>query len=282
MTLANFARLLCVGSLLSSTPMPQTNADSGWPKRTFIHTIQSTALNSEIHYTVVKPANRSTDDNRASLMLLHGRGRSHLSLVDDPASRAALLAQPYFIILPQGFDGWYINSPEDPDARYADALREIEASVEAEYAISFDRNKRAIAGWSMGGYGALHHATQRSERYGFAGALIGLLDFPKNPERFPENQSYPVPTSVFGADPKTWNRFNPLLSIQNLHQTRVFLVIGESAFDRTMNERFLAAASDASIEIDAIRLRGGHTFDTVREGLPYLLEAAREYFQTSR
>lgn len=129
----------------------------------------------------------------------------------------------------------------------------------------------------MGGFGALRHATYRPERYAFAGSIIGLLDFPRA-NGLPEGQRYEIPISTFGSDPGIWRDFNPRLHIGALRNTRVFLAIGEHAFDRTMNENFLRDARQASIDIRAIHLPHAHTFQAVQEALPLVLDEVRKHF----
>ena len=71
------------------------------------------------------------------------------------AERTALLAAPCYVVLPQGEDGWYINAPGNPAAGYETYLEEVIAWAERTYPIARDPRARGIAGWSMGGYGAL-------------------------------------------------------------------------------------------------------------------------------
>ena len=49
------------------------------------------------------------------LVFLHGRGRHHRSLLERPACRDALLMANHWTLLPDGEDGWYVNSPEIPE-----------------------------------------------------------------------------------------------------------------------------------------------------------------------
>ena len=92
------------------------------------------------------------------LVLLHGRGRNERTLIDHPAARKSLLAADFVIVLPNGNDGWYVDSPVRPADRYAAYIEEVLAVAERQYHLSRDRRRRALAGWSMGGYGCARFA----------------------------------------------------------------------------------------------------------------------------
>ena len=70
--------------------------------------INSDALGRALPIAMIKPAGE--EKSRPVLFVLHGRGRHHQTLIDS-AARAAMLAAPFVIVLPQGEDGWYIDSP---------------------------------------------------------------------------------------------------------------------------------------------------------------------------
>jgi S-formylglutathione hydrolase FrmB len=264
-----------------TSDIAKPNTHTTLSKQIEIKSFQSHALQKEIPFAVVSPSGNSPPEGWPTLFLLHGRGRNHLSLIEDAQSCSNLLGQPYLIVLPMTFDGWYINSQTDPKAKYSDALKELEIIVANDYPINKSRNQQAIAGWSMGGYGTLYHATHRPEQYAYAAAMIGLVDFPR-PETLPEGQNYEVPQIMFGNDPKIWRTFNPRHNIENLRNTQVFLAIGEHAFDRTMNEKFLRDAEETSINIKAIRIPHAHTFQAVQEALPLVLEDVRKFFEKGK
>ena len=128
------------------------------------------------------------------LFLFHGRGRHERSLVDDAGARAALLLAPFVTILPDGDDGWYINSPVKTADRYQDYLDEVIAVATARYNLSTDPAQRGLSGWSMGGYGCTRYAIAHQEEFAALAPIIGLLDFPR--AGLPEGQSYAVPTGA--------------------------------------------------------------------------------------
>ena len=235
-------------------------------------TLSSEALGRELPLAIVRPAAEAARADEVSpvLYFLHGRGRHHASLLERPAAREALLAAGYTIVLPQGEDGWYLDSPLSPQDRYETYLCEVIAWVEAHRPVRRDAAGRGIAGWSMGGYGAVRFAERNPGTFAFVGSIIGLLDFPRE-ETLPEGQNYRVPVERFGTDPEFWRLNNPLHRVAELRGAEVSLVLAEAGFERTMNERFIEAARAAGISPRVHILVGGHQIEVVERGLTRLL-----------
>jgi len=205
------------------------------------------------------------------LFLLHGRGRTHRSLVDLETMRAAFLDAPFCTVFPQGDDGWYIDSPVRPEERYEAYLAEVFAVAARVRPLSLSRERRAITGWSMGGYGAARYAIRHPHDFSVVVGIIGLLDFPR-PENLPAGQNYTVPAPRFGADPAVWPEFNPLNAAEGLRDRAVLIITGAEAFDRTMNENFHRRLRELQIAHEYLILPGGHTFPVVQSAVPRMIE----------
>lgn len=244
-------------------------------------TIASEALGRELPVAIVAPAQPGPAAEAPVLFFLHGRGRTHRSLIDSPAACEALLQAPFHVVLPQGEDGWYVNSPAQPDARYDTYLAEVIAWAERRLPVAREPRRRGIAGWSMGGYGAVRFAQTHRGEFGFVGSVIGLLDFPRA-ETLPEGQNYRVPTARFTGDPAVWATMNPLHALAALRGSRVTLVLATRGFERTMNETFVAALEKENIGASVHWLEGGHEFSLVERALPLVLADAAKAFRRPR
>ncbi len=249
-------------------------------ERITFHEVPSAAIGRSLPVAVIAPEETAPSPS-AVLFFLHGRGRHHRSLLESPAgaaTRQALLRAPFFVVLPQGEDGWYIDSPALPAARYQAYLEEVIAWTGRTFPVARNRERRGIAGWSMGGYGAVRFAQAHPDDFGFVASIIGLLDFPR-PEDLPAGQNYRVPTARFTADPTVWAAFNPLAAVARLRDTRVQLVLATRGFERTMNERFIAALHAGGMEPEVHWLEGGHEFPLVERAVPLVIDAATRSFQ---
>lgn len=238
--------------------------------------VPSTALSRTLPIAIVAPVAPRASGHPV-LFFLHGRGRTHRSLVDSSAAREALLAATCYIVLPQGEDGWYLNSPVDSAARYETYLEEVIAWAEARLPIAHEAAGRGIAGWSMGGYGAVRFAETHPGKFGFVASVIGLLDFPRA-ETLPKGQNYRVPTVRFTGDPAVWATLNPLHAVDTLRGSALTLVLASTGFERTMNENFLAVLAARKIPVRVHHLDGGHEFSLVERAVPLVLADAAAAF----
>jgi len=229
----------------------------------------SEALGREMKAVVVHP--REDGSTQPVLFLLHGRGRNRRSLVDLPDVRHQFLAADCWVVLPDGDDGWYIDSPANPADRYNAYLEEVITRLTTLFRLNPDTARRAIAGWSMGGYGAVRFAETHPKQFGVVVSILGLLDFPRD-ETLPPHRNYPVPVARFGSDAATWRRFNPLYGVGQLRGKSLQVITASDAFDSVMNQNFSAALDAVGIEHEFRRLPGSHTLDVVRAALPGVLE----------
>jgi hypothetical protein len=111
--------------------------------------------------------------------------------------------------------------------------------------------------------------------------VIGLLDFPRE-EGLPEGQRFGVNKNVFGSDVHAWIKENPSHHLSPLAGKQLVVVVGEQAFDRTMNDNFLRQARASGLQPQVYRIDGAHVFSTVVHGLQILLPLAASHFSQTR
>ena len=239
----------------------------------------SNVLGAKKNFCVVLPTGYSTEGGDWPwIVLLHGRGRHERSLIDDPQSRKKLLTSPFVVVLPDGDNSWYVDSQQ---GRYEEYLAEVLGLASARFGLSKNPSRRAITGWSMGGYGCIHFVQSRGGigdnwQFSLLAPIIGLSDYPADPESFPEGQRYPVRTEVFGTNPAEWKNLNPMQEAKSLQGMSILLVTGDRAFDRTMNEHFSSRLNELGIEHELKILPGFHSLDLVRAALPLVIARAKE------
>jgi S-formylglutathione hydrolase FrmB len=241
--------------------------------------IHSRALGRVLPLSVVRPVVAPKRDAPV-LFFLHGRGRHHRSLLDSPTAREALLRAQCYVVLPQGEDGWYIDSPAREQDRYNTYLEEVISWSNETLPVSRQAAGRGIAGWSMGGYGAVRFAQTHPSEFGFVASVIGLLDFPRA-ENLPPGQNYRVPVERFTGEPETWRAFNPIFRVESLRGCALTLVLATKGFDRTMNENFVAAARENNIRVNLHWLEGAHEFSVVERAISIVLADAAKAFHAS-
>jgi S-formylglutathione hydrolase FrmB len=144
-------------------------------------------------------------------MFLHSGG---WNLVEDLWEQHQL--GEFVVVTPAAGASFYINS-DDGKERYEDfLLREFMPVIEARYRIEAARATRGLAGFSMGGYGALRLAFLRPDLFGsvsvHSAALMEKLPNISVAEAA-QNPRMRVLGDVFGSPPDRtfWDRNNPLV-----------------------------------------------------------------------
>jgi S-formylglutathione hydrolase FrmB len=201
-------------------------------------------------YTLVLPAGYSADRAWPALLILHGLGRTHMTLVEDAETRESLLRSRSVLVLPEGGRTWWRDE--------AKVLRLLD-SLTAQ--LHLDPRRIGCTGWSMGGYGSLRIATHHPERFAAWAGIIGLVDFP-NPSYAPaDNHSVP---DVFGK-PEEWAAANPLADVERLRGKAIWFGTGESAFDAAMNRTLDRTLEHLNIDHTFEVVPGKHEFRVVAE-----------------
>jgi len=159
-------------------------------------TMTSEALGEEASYSVFLPPSYGSSDAKYPVVyFLHGLFNDHTSwtidrhgnipeLVDDLMAKKTL--REMVLVFPDGGRSFYTNY-RDGTMRYEDFIvEELPRHVEAGYRVSSGRTHRAIAGTSMGGYGALKIAMRHPTRYAAAAAHSAIIFPVPNPLDVPE------------------------------------------------------------------------------------------------
>lgn len=277
--------------------------------------IVSKALGRSLACTIYRPAVAATT-RLPLLLLLHGLGGTARDWVNDgrivPALDGLIAAgeiPPLLVAMPEGDSGWYVDSnalggPGDWESAIArDLLDGLEAALPIAPA-----PRRAVAGLSMGGYGALRLAFAEPGRWAAVAALSPAIwqNVPAAQLRLPPEQlkllsesayfhqldaatvvggiSLPPPgrhfSGAFGTpfDPRRYNELNPftLLSralARGLDPPPVYVAVGDD--DAMHLERgAIALYNTLRAQLRPVELRiadGGHDWAFWSEAAPDML-----------
>lgn len=150
----------------------EVNAQNGTVDNSQI--VESEILDREMSYSVYLPEGYHTSTRTYPILyLLHGMTGDHndwitVGEVHRIAGKAIAKgdAPEMIIIMPDGlYDGFYINN-YDGSVNWEDFFHEeFIPDVESRYRISDRGTPRAIAGLSMGGYGAMYHGVKYKEKF---------------------------------------------------------------------------------------------------------------------
>ena len=141
--------------------------------------MRSALLNREVAYGVVLPPGYGLVNARARrypvLYLLHGWGGHYDSWLTHSSLRQYAAEQQLIVVTPEGGEGWYTDAPGG-EPYESHLLRELVPDVDARFRTIAHRRGRGVAGYSMGGYGALKLGFKHPELFAFAGSTSGALD----------------------------------------------------------------------------------------------------------
>lgn len=130
-----------------------------------------------VKFNIILPDNYVTSDRRFPVLyLLHGYG-GHYS---DWCERTRIVdyAKSYdeIIVMPEGKNGWYVNNYTNPKMQWENyMIEDLIPYVDAHYRTVAMREGRAIAGLSMGGYGAMFLGLKHHEMFAAAASLSGVV-----------------------------------------------------------------------------------------------------------
>jgi enterochelin esterase-like enzyme len=144
---------------------------------------KSDVLGYEVHYSIyLPPGYANPEKHYPVLYLLHGFKGDHTSwikqgdinkIMDRGIAKGEI--EPMIIIIPDGKYYWYINDYQSK-ARYEDFMfKELLPFIDRTYRTISNREHRAVAGLSMGGYGSLVWAMHHPDKFSYCIALSASM-----------------------------------------------------------------------------------------------------------
>lgn len=137
-------------------------------------------------YNIYLPSDWETSDKKYPVLyLLHGMYDSNTAWtshgVQTLTSTAILKDQvvPFIVVMPKAYNSFYVDGLKGYDTTSHDYesffWKDFVPYIEKTYPVSTDRKETAIAGLSMGGYGAMYYAFKYPEEFCFCYSMSGAL-----------------------------------------------------------------------------------------------------------
>ena len=139
---------------------------------------QSKLINTTLPYNVILPTDYETSKTTRYpvLYLLHGLTGHYNDWISR--TNVADYAAEYriIVVMPEGNDSWYTDSATVTTDKYESyILNELLPDVQQRYRTIEARYARAIAGLSMGGYGAIKFGFKTPSTFVFAASMSGAF-----------------------------------------------------------------------------------------------------------
>lgn len=232
-------------------------------------------------YRVIMPVHVAAAQKLPVVYLLHGGGGgfhdwSNYSDVARYAERGLIL------VMPEGNYSYYMNSVEHPQDRYEDYIvHDLIADVEQRFPVLTSRANRAIAGVSMGGFGAVVLALKHPDLFVFAGGLSPALDVPSRPFSMRRIGQWRDYSAIFGPwkgkarhenDPYTLAR-----SADPAQAPFLFLTCGEQEGLLGPNKKFASILHERHFHYEFHTVPGGHEWNQWDRNIPDLMTSLLQH-----
>ncbi|MDQ0474139.1 alpha/beta hydrolase [Labrys wisconsinensis] len=170
------AALVLTGLVASSTPLPPSSMKS--------LKINSKALGGKLPVMVYVPQATPPTGGWPVLYLLHGLGgceRDWVELGEIQVTLDRLIAtgriRPMMVVMPGAANSWYVDSGTvgGPGDYETAIIEDLPRAIQKRFPVAVSPRSRAIAGVSMGGYGALRLALKHPEMFGAVASMSGAI-----------------------------------------------------------------------------------------------------------
>lgn len=274
-------------------------------------TVASPALGGDAKVRLLTPDGwdqRGKDDRWPVLYLLHGMFGSHEDWVKQTDVTRLRELRNVLVVMPDGGDpggyytNWWNGGRSGAPAWETFHLDEVRSILERDYGAG---TRRAVAGASMGGYGALLYAGHRPDMFRAVASYSGPVHLlhPESVARWRLAFADPAGASYLDlwGDPATqranWERHDPYQLAGLLRPMPVFLSCGDGepgpldgpdtsdvdrdteAFDRVLNVSLAGELRRQGVPVETHFYRGTHQpaywERELHRSLPMLLAALR-------
>jgi S-formylglutathione hydrolase FrmB len=232
--------------------------------------IISEELAQNVPYCLLLPPGYESNDLRYPvLFLLHGLFGAYDNWVELTDIERVAERYQLIIVMPEGGDGWYTNSATVATDNYESFLiRELLPHIDQNFRTLNTRSARAIAGLSMGGYGAFKFALKRPDLFTFAASFSGALDPNQRTDDSPGFDWETLRPSImkaFGPRGSETRRRNDLWSLAQSYSYTSKTDLPFFYFDCGLEDGFLqtnrrlsAAFIESDIPHEFKEIEGGH------------------------
>jgi putative tributyrin esterase len=230
-------------------------------------TFHSPSLARDEKYRVILPAGYGSSNHRYPVLyLLHGAMGSYVDWETKSHVVETFHDLPLIVVMPEGAEAWYTNSATVPQDRYEDYIvKDLVQDVEDKFRAIRAQYGRAIAGLSMGGYGATKFALKYPNMFAVAASFSGAFEVPNGIERLPESNFHNEWLKIFGPATRPGRSDeDPIQLIQKVSASVVpylWLSCGTSDHLLDYNREVVHALQQHKIAYEYHETPGDHTWE---------------------
>lgn len=247
----------------------------------------SSKLNYPVKYSIYLPADYETSSrNYPVVYLLHGYSDDETGWIQfGEANRIADKGiengdfPSTIIVMPDGKVTWYCNAFDGRDSWQDMFIQEFIPYIENKYRIRKKKEFRAIAGLSMGGFGALQISMRNPDLFSTCVAMSSGTFTDKEILKMEDERYTKLFEKIFGENQRkedrlsgTWEAFSPLhliktAPIEKLKTIRFYIDCGDDDFLYKGNSTLHIEMRDMKIPHEYRVREGSHSWSYWRTGL---------------
>jgi S-formylglutathione hydrolase FrmB len=242
--------------------------------------IVSKLMGRSLLYRVILPKSYKFQPTKyyPVIYLLHGLTGHYTNWIDKAKLTEHGVQHEFIIITPEGDNGWYTDSVSKPNDKYESYIvKELIPEIDKKFRTVSDRERRFIAGLSMGGYGAIKFGLKYPDMFSLVGSFSGALGVAAYSSKNPDPISMSL-ASVFGdLDSETRKNNDIFKMIREVTPDKlksmpfIYQSCGTEDFLVQNNREFLALLNEKKVPHEYREHPGGHNWvfwdDQVREFL---------------
>jgi len=242
----------------------------------------SSLIQKNMPYRVLVPdAVSRADDPLPVLYLLHGLFGSCANWADLTELKSYVENSKLLVVMPEGGDNWYTDSEEKYESYL---INDLMPEIKSRFNASTERGYRAIAGNSMGGYGAIKLALKYPDIFSFAASFSGAFHVTRFVGDSAGKEFAPSISRVFGNDNSQTRTANDLFAIASRASGNgkrlpgIYLDCGLDDEFIAANREFAATLTAAGVEHDYLEVAGGHDWPYWDGRVRYLISILKDKF----
>ena len=252
------------------------------------HKLSSRLMGREMPYRAILPAGASAaaEARYPVIYLLHGLTGHFNNWTDLTKISTYAAAYKVIIVMPEGGNGWYTDSVSNANEKWESYIvQELIPEVDKKFRTLPTRDKRAIAGLSMGGYGSLKFGLKYPDKFVLAGSFSGALGAAQITEKTVPGAIGKTIDGIFGPEGSESRKSNDLFGmIRSMTPERmkeipfIYLDCGTEDFLFINNRDFVGLLLEKKVPHEYRQLPGKHDWKYWDKQVQEFLQLADRIF----
>jgi putative tributyrin esterase len=249
--------------------------------------LNSKLMGREMPYRVIMPRDYEflKETRYPVVYLLHGLSGHYDNWTEKTQVAQYFRGSRCIIVTPEGGDGWYSDSVTAANDKYESyIMQELIPEIDKNFRTKTDRANRAVAGLSMGGYGAIKFGLKYPDKFILAGSFSGALGVVSIPSA--QLGDFPSLKAVFGADDNPVRKANDIFAIiRELPADKIkdlpfiYFACGTEDFLFANNQDFMKLLTEKKVPHEYRQLPGAHTWPFWDNQIQEFIRLSHRFFQ---